>query len=114
MTSKEEVIEFLKSCSECELLSVVQAISEEERLLSRDRSSERVIKRYLLASTTYDIEGEDLVAEPIFSFIGRPQDGENWLSPAVDAGTCPRCKSEVRGFCMHSICPVCDHYVALT
>ncbi|ACA87229.1 hypothetical protein [Shewanella woodyi] len=114
MTSKEEVIKFLKSCSECELLSVVQALSEEKRYLNRDGSRERVTRRYLLASTCYDIEGEDVVGDPTFSFIGMPQDGENWLSSAADAGICPRCKSEVRGFCTHSICPVCDRNVALT
>jgi len=75
---------------------------------------ERITRQYLLASTTYDMEDEEVIAEPIFSFIGRPRDGGIWLSPAADVGTCPRCKSEVRGFCAHSICPVCKHYVALT
>ncbi len=114
MANKEEVIEFLKNCSECELLSVIQELTVEQCFKSKDGAQKRILRQYLLASTSYDMEGGEIVTMPIFSFIGKPRDGNNWLSPAAGAGTCTKCKTDVRGFCSHSICPVCDNYVSLT
>ena len=114
LMTRKEVIEYLKSCGQRELLSIIQEVSKEDRYENQEGTEERVGKQFLLASTTYDISNEQIVGKPIFWFIARPQDGENWLSEAVEFGTYPRCKTEVRGFCTHSLCPVCDHYVALT